>query len=138
MASTASTASVASMTYTTSFHQKKNDWYWWLDHPWHQNDQYWSLIVERILKNPIFHWYLVCTLSVGGCWGQPMLLFSKPVDDPNLLKPIGTIIQENYQSFYPSEPFTLAHFKMRHPVAVLIFSLFAPYLETALRCVSSK
>ena len=36
-----------------------------------------------------------------------------------LLRPANvtfSIIQENYQSFYPSEPFSLAHFKMRHPV----------------------
>ena len=35
---------------------------------------------------------------------------------PLLLKPLATIVQENFQSFYPSEPFTLARFKMRHPV----------------------
>ena len=32
-------------------------WLWWLDHPLHQNDQYESLFVEWIIKNPIFHWY---------------------------------------------------------------------------------
>ena len=32
---------------------------------------------------------------------------------PNLLKPLGTIIQQNYWSFYPSEPFS---FNMIHPV----------------------
>ena len=35
---------------------------------------------------------------------------------PNLLNILGTMIQENYWPFYPSEPFTLAHFNMRHPV----------------------
>ena len=25
------------------------------DHPWHQNDQYWSLFEEWIIKNPTFH-----------------------------------------------------------------------------------
>ena len=34
---------------------KKNYWSWWLDHSWHQNDQYLSLFVERIIKNSIFH-----------------------------------------------------------------------------------
>ena len=58
MTSTASTTSMASMTFTASFHQK-HYWLWWLDHPWHQNDQYWSLFVEWIIKSPIFHWYLV-------------------------------------------------------------------------------
>ena len=33
-----------------------------------------------------------------------------------LLKPLGTIIQENFWSFYPSEPFRITRFKMRHPV----------------------
>ena len=35
---------------------------------------------------------------------------------PILLKPLDTIIQENYQPFYPSEPFRITRFKMRHPV----------------------
>ena len=54
MTSTASTTSIASMTSTASFHQKIY-WSWWLDHSWHQNDQYLSLFVEWIIKNPIFH-----------------------------------------------------------------------------------
>ena len=53
-ASMTSTASMASMTSTASFHQKIY-WSWWLDHSWHQNDQYLSLFVELIIKNPIFH-----------------------------------------------------------------------------------
>ena len=35
---------------------------------------------------------------------------------PNLLKPLGSINEENYWSFYPSEPFRIIHFNMRHPV----------------------
>ena len=35
---------------------------------------------------------------------------------PILLKPLDTIIQENYQSCYPSEPLRITRFKMRHPV----------------------
>ena len=35
---------------------------------------------------------------------------------PNLLKPLATIIQENYQRLYPSEPFRITRFQMRHPV----------------------
>ena len=62
MTSTASTTSMASMTSTASFHQK-NYWFWWLDHPWHQYDQYWPLFMEWIIKNAIFHWYLVPFLS---------------------------------------------------------------------------
>ena len=117
MASTASTASMASMTYTTSFHQK-NDWYWWLDHSWHHNGQYLSLIVEWILENPIFHWYLVPFLSKA-VEASPSYFFQNwlmKLKCPNLLKPLDTIIQENYQPFYPSEPFRILRFQMRHPV----------------------
>ena len=56
MTSTASTTSMASMTFTASFHQK-HYWLWWLDPPWHQNDQYRSLFGEWIIKNPIFYWF---------------------------------------------------------------------------------
>ena len=35
---------------------------------------------------------------------------------PHLPKTLGTIIQENYWSFYPSEPFRMLHFEMRYPV----------------------
>ena len=35
---------------------------------------------------------------------------------PNLLKPLGTIIQQNYWPFYPSEPFSFIYFNMIHPV----------------------
>ena len=37
---------------------------------------------------------------------------------PLLLKPLATIVQENSQSFYPSEPFRIIHFTMRHPVYI--------------------
>ena len=36
-----------------------------------------------------------------------------------LLKPLATIVQENTQSFYPSESFRISHFTMRHPVVSL-------------------
>ena len=56
--STASTTSVASMTSTATFHQK---FYlsWWLDHSYTPNDQYQSPFEEWIIKNSIFHWYLI-------------------------------------------------------------------------------
>ena len=40
---------------------------------------------------------------------------------PILLKPLATIVQENSKFFYPSEPFRIIHFTMRHPV--MTFSL---------------
>ena len=36
---------------------------------------------------------------------------------PLLLKPLATIVQKNSQSFYPSDPFRISHFTMRHPVS---------------------
>ena len=48
----ASATSLASTASTAQFHQKTS-WFWWSDHPRHQNYQYWSLFVEWIIKNPI-------------------------------------------------------------------------------------
>ena len=42
---------------------------------------------------------------------------------PHLLKPLGTIIQQNYWFFYPSEPFSFVHYI--HPVVKIIFKLLA-------------
>ena len=44
----------------------------------------------------------------------------KKLKCPHHLKPLGTIFQHNYWSFYTSEPFTLARFNMRHPVCILL------------------
>ena len=44
---------------------------------------------------------------------------------PCLLKPLETINQENYQPFYPSEPFRITRFQMRHPGVVSIDSYIA-------------
>ena len=52
--STASKTSVVSMTSTASFHRKIY-WSLCLDHRWHPNYQYWSLYVDWIVKNQIFH-----------------------------------------------------------------------------------
>ena len=37
---------------------------------------------------------------------------------PTLLKPLATIIQQNYWSLYTSEPFTFTRYTMRHPVCI--------------------
>ena len=39
----------------------------------------------------------------------------KKLKCPHLLNILDSMIWENYWSFYPSEPFTLARFNMRHP-----------------------
>ena len=56
MTSPASATSMASTASKALFHQKTS-WSWWLDLHWHQNDQYWPLFVEWIIKNPNFHRY---------------------------------------------------------------------------------
>ena len=48
----------------------------------------------------------------------------KKLKCPHLLKPLGTIFQHNYWSFYTSEPFTLARFNMRHPVVGIVYKIF--------------
>ena len=62
LTSVSSATSMAS-TASTSLFSQKTSWSWLFDHPCHQNDQYRSLVVDWILKNPIFHWYLVPFLS---------------------------------------------------------------------------
>ena len=54
---------------------------------------------------------------------------------PNLLKPLGTIIQQNYWSFYPSEPFSFVHFNMIHPVPSLFFTDKCNTLLQAFVCI---
>ena len=119
MTSTASTTSVASMTSTASFHQRTS-WTWWLDHPWYQNDQYWSLFVGWIIKNPIFYWYLISFLleavEASLCYFfENWLQISKC---HNLRHLQNTLNLWNYQSWYLSEPNHFVHFNMRHPVVL--------------------
>ena len=97
---------------------KKNHWSWWLAPKWpilfpfcgleHQKSKF-SLISEPFLSR--------------GCWGQPMLLFWKMIDETQISKPPEATTHHdsrNYGPFYPSEPFTFAHFNMRHPVNQLL------------------
>ena len=44
-------------TISTALFWQRTSWSWCLDPPRHQNDQYWPLFVEWIIKNLIFHWY---------------------------------------------------------------------------------
>ena len=85
-----------------------------MDHPCHQNDQYWSLFVEWIIKNPIFLLILALFLSeaveASRChffenWWMKLKC-------PLLLKPLATIVQQNYQSFSPSEPFRIIKYQV--------------------------
>ena len=38
----------------------------------------------------------------------------------NLLKPLGTMICQNSQFYYPSDPFSFHHFNVRHPVVEIL------------------
>ena len=116
MTSTASTTSVASMTSTASFHQKLYSTRS-LDHPQHTNDQHNSFFVELIIKNPIFHQYLIPFLSKAAeaslCHFLKKWLMK--LKYPPLPKTLGTIVHENNWFFYPSEPLRISHFEMRYP-----------------------
>ena len=72
------------------------------------------LFVEWILKNPIFYWYLTPFLSEAVEVSSYYWLMK--VKCPNLLKPLSTLIQQDYWFFYPTEPFSFVHFNMIHPV----------------------
>ena len=115
LTSSASTTSLASTNSTALFYQRTS-WFWWLDHPWHQKDQYGPFFVEWIIKNPIFHWYLNTFLSEAVEASRCYFFVNWLMKCPYLLKSLGTLIQENYWSFYPSEPFRIIRFNMRHPV----------------------
>ena len=94
MTSTASMTSVASMTSTASIHQNIY-WSWWLDHPWHPNDQYQSLFVEWIIKSPVFHLYLIHFLpeAVEASRCHFFKNWSLKLKFPIPLNPLWTIIQ---------------------------------------------
>ena len=85
----------------------------WPQPPWK------PLFVSLIIKNPFFLWYFAPSLSEAleaSLW----LLYEKyllKVKCPLLLNMPSKKNQQNYWSFYPSEPFTIAHFNVRHPVS---------------------
>ena len=51
---------------------------------------------------------------------------------PHLPKTLGTIIQENYWSFYPSKPFRMSHFEMRYPVIQTIAMTGSIFMTVAI------
>ena len=64
-------------------------------------------------------------LSVEASWCYFFENWWMKLKCPLLLKPLATIVQENSQSFYPSEPFRIIHFTMRHPVDFFNFVRFS-------------
>ena len=65
-----------------------------------------------------FYWYLILfrleAVEASRCHFFKNWLMKHKC--PTLLKPLATVIQQNYWSFYPSEPFTFTRYTMRHPV----------------------
>ena len=57
--------------------------------------------------------------AVEASWCHFFENWLKNLKCPNLLKPLDTIIQENYWSFYLSEPFKNGHFNVRHPLWII-------------------
>ena len=53
---------------------------------------------------------------------------------PNLLKHLGTIIHQNSQFYYPSEPFSFHHFNVRHPVHSLVSIYNFGLIQELLHC----
>ena len=83
MASTASTTSVASMTFTTLFHQKIIAPDGWIP-PGNQITNTCLFLWNGSSKTQIFT--DTCNFSVGGCWGQLILFFWKLVDETQISK----------------------------------------------------
>ena len=54
----------------------------------------------------------------GGYLGSLPTLIWDVINErsPKFLKPLGTLIYQNSQIYYPSEPLSFHHFTMRHPV----------------------
>ena len=124
--STASLTSSASSASTTSFlnnlyspFYQNTSWFWWLDHPWHQKKPImvlcWGMDHQKSHFSLIFDTFLSEAVKASRCYFFVNWLMK--VRCLNLLKPLGTLIQENYWSFYPSELFRILRFNMRHHVS---------------------
>ena len=92
------------------------EWFSWPQPPWK------PLFVGLIFKYPVFLCYLAPSLSEAvkaSLWHFSKIWGSK-VKCPLLLNLPSKKNQRNYWSFYPSEPSTIAHFNVRHPVIIHI------------------
>ena len=54
------------------------------------------------------------TLSVRGCWGQPMLLFWKLVDETQMVKPLEPTIHHNSKKYLILLPLRAIYFRSFH------------------------
>ena len=68
------------------------------------------------------------TSSVGGCWGQPILLFWKLVDETQMVKPPEPTIYHNSKRYLILLPLRAIDFRSfhyeRHPVLLILKRLF--------------
>ena len=117
LTSAASATSLASTASTALFPQKTS-WYWLFDYQWHQNDQYRSFFVEWIIKNTIFHWYMVLFLleavEANLChFFENWLMKLKFPNLRNMQTPSNKIF---LAYFYLLKPFQKKHFNVEHPV----------------------
>ena len=72
------------------------------------------------------------TFSVRGCWGHGMSFFWKLVDATQKCNPLEAPRHHNsrkYLSFYPSEPYRILRFNMRHPVCMYVCILLFPIVQ---------
>ena len=74
------------------------------------------------------------TFSVGGCWGQPMLLFWKLVDETQMVKPPEPTSHHNSRKYLILLPLRAIYFRSLHyetPCSINIISRGGPpYLFT--------
>jgi hypothetical protein len=80
-----------------------------------------QIFFVRIMKYQVEFWHLLSWRLLRPDYVTFFENWWMKVKCPNLLKPLGTMIQQNYWSCYPSEPFSFVHFNMIHPVNVLQF-----------------
>ena len=73
-----------------------------------------------VYNHKILFWildpFLLEAVETSQCYF--LINWVKKLKCPQLLKPLGTIIQQNYWSFYLSETIQKARFNVRHPVPV--------------------
>ena len=89
----------------------------------------------------ISYWNLPPFLSVAveASWCYFLENWLMKLKCPLLLKSLATIVEENSQSLYPSEPFRIIHFTMRHPVVCWVHRTVAlMHLENAPEPDSTK
>ena len=71
-----------------------------------------QIFFVRIMKHQVKFWHLLSWRVLRPAYVTFFLIVGW---NTNLLKPLSTIIQQNYWSFFSSEPFSFGHFDMIRP-----------------------